>query len=146
MGWVYLACSPDDSRLEGQNAGSAAAGAISDSIPEVERFFWTLDSYEYEGKRISNAKEVLPAFITIRNGKLEGNTGCNTFSAKASLSVQGDAAFSEIKKNNNLCSGQMTYEKQFLDLIRETTRYEAGPVKLILTGGKGSVTFIKRRK
>lgn len=145
VGLVLSACSPDDSRFEGQNAGSAAAGAVTDSVPAVERFIWKLDSYVYEGKNVSQVKETLPAFITIQNGKLEGNTGCNTFSARASLSLDGDAAFTEIEKNNNLCSGQMTYERQFMNLIRETTSYEAGPVKLILTGEKGSVTFIKRR-
>gem|GEM_PF-350938 len=89
------------------------------------------------------------ATILFSQGKAQGHTGCNNFSASYDLNDQ-NIHFGKARTTRKFCSedGVMDQEQQYLQALTNTVSYELKEGKLNLRDNKGSlmVGFQKQKK
>lgn len=89
------------------------------------------------------------ATIHFSQGKVQGNTGCNYFSASYEVNDQ-ELRFGLPRTTRKVCAedGYMEQEQQYLQALVNTARYELKAGKLNLRDNKGSlmVAFQKQKE
>ncbi|MBV6652389.1 MAG: META domain-containing protein [Mameliella sp.] len=159
LSFSLLACGSDtekegtDTKTASQEAGNEVVNpkvAVESELvlpadyepafPQVELKKWYLTDYVYEGRSMKADKEDTP-LISIGNGKLSGNSGCNKFSADIALQADGTLSLGEIASTKMLCQGKMTQETRIYDLLKAANSYSVNKIFLEISGDKGQLSF-----
>jgi heat shock protein HslJ len=113
------------------------AGCSSTVPPEdLTETGWVLASYLDENENLAPVPQPIMATITFeKDGQITGYAGCNDY--HGTYRVEGGLiTLSELGSTEKYCpipEGVMIFEKQFLTLLSETTRYNLDGNELILS-------------
>lgn len=91
---------------------------------------WALESIRGEKVQINESVKNLPVIeIYVRDERVHGNTGCNTFDGKIKTS-ENQITFSNIITTEMACPGNL--EQKFLSALNEVNNYKIEKLKLYL--------------
>ena len=118
-----------------------SSGAAATPAPDLNGTNWRVIEIAGEPTFGSN-----PPTVSFRNGRLRGDSGCNTFTAEVMLN-QATIDVGEINSTLRLCEGDVgTIETSFMRaLIGATTMSFDEKGNLVLDGAGGNVQFVAAR-
>jgi heat shock protein HslJ len=118
-----------------------SSGAAATPAPDLNGTNWRV--IEIAGAPTFNSN---PPTVSFRNGRIRGDSGCNTFTADVALN-QATIDVGEISSTLRLCEGDIAaVETSFMRaLIGATTLSWDEKGNLILEGAGGDVHFVAMR-
>jgi heat shock protein HslJ len=128
--------------VSGLLLSACASQGIQAGLPGTS---WKLVSYGPAGKQTSAAAGIDTSLDFGKDGTVNGNLGCNSFSGNYQV-TNGNIVFSMMISTMMACIGpQMNQEDAGLKIMNGTVRYTVAANKLTLFAAKGdnSITFTK---
>jgi putative lipoprotein len=134
--WTGVAAIAGALAVAGCSSGAAATPA-----PDLNGTNWRV--IEIAGAPTFGSN---PPTVSFRNGRIRGDSGCNTFTADVTLN-QATIDVGEINSTLRLCEGDVgTIETSFMRaLIGATTMSFDEKGNLVLDGAGGNVQFVAAR-
>jgi heat shock protein HslJ len=144
-GLLASACTPSRQPAEQVEAEKPATieQGVAESEPEfpkIEQKKWLLTEYEYQKRTFKPMENHVPA-MEIREGRLNGTSGCNRFNGEVTLRKDGTMSVGDLATTKMLCQGVMTQEGRLLELLQNARSYSVNEMFLEINSEFGRMSF-----
>ncbi len=110
------------------------------SLPELGGSSWQLISYQLDGTTYTTDEARRPWLKFEADGKINGNTGCNSFGGSYSLDGS-ELTTTQLFQTEMACINGMETEQHFMQLLQQKNSLSTSGDQLIFKSTEGTMTF-----